>query len=437
MNERPPRPSFAQALRVWLEIGLLSFGGPTGQIALMHRELVEKRRWVSDSRFLHALNYCMLLPGPEAQQLAIYIGWLLHRTWGGIVAGALFVLPGALVMWGISVVYVLFGRLPAMEAVFYGLKPAVIAIVAAAVLRIGRRALRNHVLWGIALLAFVAIFFFKAPFPLILAGAALVGFLCGLRWPEIFDASTGHGSGTKPGGADYVIGDDEIHSRPTVGRTVVTVAIWSVVWLLPVLGCVLAFGPAHVLTTESLFFSKAALVTFGGAYAVLPYVAQQAVEHHDWLTAPQMLDGLGLAETTPGPLILVLQFVGFLGGWHAPGGGLWLATLAAALTSWVTFVPGFLFIFAGAPFVESSRGNRRLSTALSAITAAVVGVILNLAVWFGWHVIFPAGRGVDGFSLAAAVFFFVALQKGKWSVLPLLGIAALAGLIWKWLLGMA
>jgi chromate transporter len=437
MNERPPRPSFVQALRVWLEIGLLSFGGPTGQIALMHRELVEKRRWISDSRFLHALNYCMLLPGPEAQQLAIYIGWLLHRTWGGIVAGALFVLPGALVMWGISVVYVLFGKLPAMEAVFYGLKPAVIAIVAAAVLRIGRRALRNRVMWGLALLAFVAIFFFKAPFPLILVSAALVGFLGGLRWPELFDATAGHGANGHADDARYVVGDDAIHTPPSLARMLVTAAVWAVVWLLPVLGCLLALGPAHVLTAEGLFFSKAALVTFGGAYAVLPYVAQQAVERYGWLTAPQMLDGLGLAETTPGPLVLVLQFVGFLGGWHAPGGGLMLATLAAALTSWVTFVPGFLFIFAGAPFVESSRGNLRLSTALSAITAAVVGVILNLAVWFGWHVIIPAGRGVDGFSLAAAIAFFVALQKGKWSVLPLLGVAALAGLIWKCLLGMA
>lgn len=436
MNERSSRPGFAQALRVWLEIGLLSFGGPTGQIALMHRELVEKRRWISDSRFLHALNYCMLLPGPEAQQLAIYIGWLLHRTWGGIVAGALFVLPGALVMWGISVVYVLFGKLPAMEAVFYGLKPAVIAIVAAAVLRIGKRALRNPVLWGVALLAFVAIFFFKAPFPLILAGAGAVGFLGGLRWPEIFDATAGHGAASC-GDESYVIADGDAHVRPSLGRTLATAAAWAVVWLLPVAGCLLALGPAHVLTAEGLFFGKAALVTFGGAYAVLPYVAQQAVERHGWLTAPQMLDGLGLAETTPGPLVLVLQFVGFLGGWHAPGGGLMLATLAAALTSWVTFVPGFLFIFAGAPFVESSRGNLRLSTALSAITAAVVGVILNLAMWFGWQVILPNGRGLDGFPLAAAIVFFVALQKGKWSVLPLLGVAALAGLIWKCLLGMA
>jgi chromate transporter len=379
----------------------------------------------------------MLLPGPEAQQLAIYIGWLLHRTWGGIVAGALFVLPGALVMWGISVVYVLFGKLPAMAAVFYGLKPAVIAIVAAAVLRIGRRALRNPVLWGIAPLAFVAIFFFKVPFPLILAAAALVGFLGGLRWPQFFDATAGHGANGRANDALYVVGDDVIHARPSVARMLITAAVWAVVWLLPVLGCVLALGPTHVLAAEGLFFGKAALVTFGGAYAVLPYVAQQAVERYGWLTAPQMLDGLGLAETTPGPLVLVLQFVGFLGGWHAPGGGLMLATLAAALTSWVTFVPGFLFIFAGAPFVESSRGNLRLSTALSAITAAVVGVILNLAVWFGWHVILPAGRGVDGFSLVAAILFFVALQKGKWSVLPLLGVAALAGLIWKWLLGMA
>jgi chromate transporter len=436
MNKPPLRPTFVQTLRVWLEIGLLSFGGPTGQIALMHRELVEKRRWLSDTRFLHALNYCMLLPGPEAQQLAIYIGWLLHRAWGGIVAGALFVLPGALVMWGITVVYVLFGKLPEIEAVFYGLKPAVIALVAAAVLRIGRRALRNRVMWSLALLAFVAIFFFKAPFPLILASAALVGFLGGLRWPQIFDATTGHGSAAKSDGADYVIGDDEIHARPSVGHAIATAAVWGVMWLLPVLGCVLALGPSHVLTAEGLFFSKAAVVTFGGAYAVLPYVAQQAVENHGWLTAPQMLDGLGLAETTPGPLILVLQFVGFLGGWHAPGGGLLLATLAAALTSWVTFVPGFLFIFAGAPFIENSRGNSRLSTALSAITAAVVGVILNLAVWFGWHVILPVGRGVDVFSLAAAVMFFIALQKWNWSTPLLLGVAALAGLGWKMLLGM-
>ena len=427
----PRHPTFAEALRVWVKIGLLSFGGPTGQIGLMHRELVERRKWVSDGRFLHALNYCMLLPGPEAQQLAIYVGWLLHRVWGGLAAGALFVLPGAVLMWAISWLYVTQGDVPLVAAVFYGLKPAVLAIVAAAVLRIGRKALKNPVMWGISATAFAAIFFFQAPFPAIILGAGLVGLWGGRKHPGIFDITGGHGQGGGAGGG-YVIDDGMAAGlgRPTWRRAVGTAAGWAVVWVLPVLAAAWIFGDGHVLAREGVFFSKASLVTFGGAYAVLPYVAQQAVETHGWLSATQMMDGLGLAETTPGPLILVLQFVGFLGGWNEAGGmsPLLLATLAAGLTSWVTFVPGFLFIFTGAPFVESGRGNLRLNTALSAVTAAVVGVVLNLAVWFGWNIIVPEPGRADYLGTGLAVVFFVLLQRFKWDVLWVVGAGAAAGL---------
>ncbi len=427
----PEHPTFFRALVIWVKIGLLSFGGPTGQIALMHRELVERHRWVSNGRFLHALNYCMLLPGPEAQQLAIYIGWLLHRVRGGLVAGLLFVLPGAVLMAGISVVYVLFGRVPVVEALFYGLKPAVMAIVAGAVLRIGKKALRNRVMWTIAVLSFCAIFFLNIPFPIIILGAGLIG-LAGGKWrPELFDMTASHG----PVGAarDSVI-DDAISANikaPTLRATVRTIGFWAVLWLLPVALCVVLLGPQHVLAREGLFFSKAAIVTFGGAYAVLPYVAQQAVENYGWLTAAQMMDGLGLAETTPGPLILVLQFVGFLGGWTADGvaSPLVMALLAAGLTSWVTFMPGFLFIFAGAPYIERSRGNLHLNSALSAVTAAVVGVVLNLSVWFAWHVVVPVSGQLDWIAGAAALVFFVLLQRFKWDVLAVVGAGAAFGLV--------
>jgi chromate transporter len=428
----PPHPTFLQALAVWVKIGLLSFGGPAGQIALMHRELVDRRKWVSDKRFLHALNYCMLLPGPEAQQLAVYTGWLLHGVRGGIVAGALFVLPGALFMLGISAAYVFFGQVPWFEAIFYGLKAAVMAIVAAAVWRIGGKVLKNPVMWAIAVLSFVAIFQFGVPFPVIVISALVIGLTLGRRFPRFFTSAGGHGGGAEETSEQYVISDqvsDRI-SMPTLKGSLFKSAFWLALWILPLVVCLSWLGRGHVLTEEALFFSKAAMVTFGGAYAVLPYVAQQAVEVHAWLSPAQMMDGLGLAETTPGPLILVLQFVGFLGGWNEPGGlsPLAMAVLAAGVTTWVTFIPGYLFIFVGAPFIERGRGNLSFDTALSAVTAAVAGVILNLAVWFSWHVIRPEPGGFDWIPLVAAAVFLFLLRKAKWDVLAVVGLGALLGL---------
>lgn len=439
---QPPRaPTFREALGVWVKIGLLSFGGPTGQIALMHQELVEKRRWISDGRFLHALNYCMLLPGPEAQQLSIYIGWLLHRTWGGIVAGALFVLPGAALMWLVSWVYVAHGQVPWIEAIFYGLKPAVMGIVAFAVLRIGKKALKNAVLWSVAAAAFVGIYFLKLPFPLIVGAAGVVGLLGGKFWPEKFHVAGGHGAGGKPragaSAAGAAVIDDHVavrdEHRPTLGGALGTGAVGLTLWVLPLVALGLWLGVEHVLFGEGVFFSKAAVVTVGGAYSVLPYVAQQAVETHGWLTAPQMLDGLGLAETTPGPLILVLQYVGFLGAWGdpAPFSPLVAATLGSGITLWCTFVPSFLFVFLGAPHIEALRGQKLLTCALSAITAAVVGVVLNLAVWFALGVLFPAGGATDWFAVVVSVGVFVGLIRFKWEVIPVvLGCAAL-GAAWR------
>jgi chromate transporter len=429
-------PTFWQALRVWIRIGLLSFGGPTGQIALMHRELVERRRWISDSRFLHALNYCMLLPGPEAQQLAIYIGWLLHRAWGGLAAGALFVIPGAVLLWLISYIYVTFGSVPVVNAVFYGLKPAVMAIVAAAVFRIGKKVLKNQVMWSISAFAFIGIFFLGVPFPLIIICAGLIGLIGGKFFPNKFSITLGHG--TSAGRGDSVIIDAVSSAHipaPTLARTMGVSSFWLAIWFLPVLLVFMWVGKDHSLFREGLFFSKAAVVTFGGAYAVLPYVAQQAVDNYQWLSTTQMMDGLGLAETTPGPLILVLQFVGFLGGWQQPGelSPLLAATVGALLTSWVTFVPGFLFIFAGAPYIERMRGNLRMSNALSTITAAVVGVVLNLAVWFALSVIFPGGN-VDWFSIAVAAIAFGGIQKWKWDIIPVIIGAGLLGVVYKMLL---
>lgn len=434
--DSPPHPTFRETLGVWLKIGLLSFGGPTGQIALMHRELVEKRRWIGDGRFLHALNYCMLLPGPEAQQLSVYVGWLLHRVWGGVAAGVLFVLPGALLLWGLSWLYVAHGQTPWLAAAFYGLKPAVVGIVAAAVLRIGKKALKRPAHWAVAAAAFVGIWFLKAPFPVIVFGAALVG-LFGERFaPAHFSASAGHAAGkTNASAAPSLIDDHDAppeHGRPTFGGSARTFVVCVALWLAPLLLLVAWLGREHVLVREGVFFSKAALVTFGGAYAVLPYVAQQAVEHHAWLTAPQMLDGLGLAETTPGPLILVLQYVGFLGAWSeaAPFSPLTAATLGAGITLWCTFVPSFLFVFLGAPWIEAMRGRRLLGGALTAITAAVVGVILNLALWFALGVFFPAGAGLDVFALVVALAVFVGLWRFNWSVVPVVLACAALGAAW-------
>jgi chromate transporter len=431
-------PSFAEAFRFWLKLGFISFGGPTGQIAIMHSELVEKKRWISDSRFLHALNYCMLLPGPEAQQLATYIGWLLHKTWGGVIAGALFVLPSMFILWALSLVYVAFGNVPWVAAIFYGLKPAVLAIVASAVIRIGSKALKNEVMWTLAAIAFVAIYFFKVPFPLIIVSAAVIGCVGGAVRRDKFLVIGRHSA--NPGALETTVIHDGAgaaeHTRPSLARALCVSGIWLALWWMPVLAVALWLGADHTLFREAIFFSKAAMVTFGGAYAVLPYVSQQAVETHGWLTASQMLDGLGLAETTPGPLIMVLQFVGFLGGWNQPGTlpPLLSATIGAFITTWTTFIPCFLWIFLGAPHIEQLRGNEKLSTALSAVTAAVVGVILNLAVWFGLHVIFPPGIAVDWFALILCAIVFIGMVKWKWDVIPVVLSAGALGLIYKLLL---
>ena len=414
-----PAPTFREALRFWLKLGFISFGGPTGQIAIMHTELVEKKKWIGEERFLHALNFCMLLPGPEATQLATYCGWLLHGRRGGLVAGVLFVLPSALLLWALSWVYVAHGSLPWVAAIFHGLKAAVTAIVVAAVIRIGQRALKTRAAWVLAAVAFAAIFFAQVPFPLIIAGAAVVGWFSFARL----------GAGAKP-----LAGADTVAAPASSTSTLRVSLLLFVLWWLPPLVAGLVQGWDGVLAREGIFFSKAAMVTFGGAYAVLPYVQQQAVEHYGWLTATQMLDGLGLAETTPGPLIMVVQFVGFLGGWNAPGAltPLAMATLGAAMTTWTTFLPCFLWVFLGAPHVERLRNNVRLSGALGAVTAAVVGVILNLAVWFGWQVLFPGGwSGADAFAIGLALAAFVALQFFRVGIVTVVLASGAAGLLWS------
>jgi chromate transporter len=426
------RPSFAEAFRFWLKLGFISFGGPAGQIAIMQTELVEKKKWISQSRFLHALNFCMLLPGPEAQQLAIYSGWLLHKTWGGIVAGTLFVIPSMFVLWALSFIYAAYGNVPWIAAVFYGLKPAVMAIVAVAVIRMGQKALKNPVMWCIAVVAFAGIFFFRIPFPVIIFGAALVGFLGERVWPTAFVVA-GTGDGNKD---DSVLSDDDEspdHARPSWSRAARISLVCLALWWTPILLAGCWQGWDHTLFKEGLFFSKAAVVTFGGAYAVLPYVAQQAVDTFGWLQAGQMIDGLGLAETTPGPLIMVLQFVGFMGGWNNPGllPPLLAGTLGGLITTWVTFVPCFLWILLGAPHIEQLRSNTKLTAALSAVTAAVVGVILNLAVWFGLHALFPTGRAIDWFALVVGVIAFVGLLKWKWNVISVVIGSGIAGLLYR------
>ncbi|HVR98547.1 MAG TPA: chromate efflux transporter [Thermoanaerobaculia bacterium] len=428
---------FSEGIRVWTRVALQSFGGPAGQIAVMHRILVEEKRWVSEERFLHALNYCMLLPGPEAQQLATYVGWLLHRTPGGLVAGTLFVLPGLVAILALSILYVTYRQVGFVQGLFFGLKPAVMAVVVEAVFRIGRRALKNEVLAGLAAAAFVAIFFLEVPFPWIVLGAGAVGFLGGRVRPDLF----------LPASADATSDVLSAHVRPSARRALKILTICLLLWLLPLLGLGAAFGGDSVFVEEGIFFSKMAVVTFGGAYAVLAYVGQAAVETHGWLAPGEMLDGLGLAETTPGPLIMVLQFVGFLGAYRNPGG---LAPLAAGVlgslvTVWVTFVPCFLWIFLGAPYIERLRGNRALASALAGITAAVVGVILNLAVWFSLHTLFgevgethrfgmrlmvPDWRTLDLAALAIAVFAFLALFRWKLGMGKTLAASAAAGVVW-------
>jgi chromate transporter len=425
-------PSFGEAFRFWLKLGFISFGGPTGQIAIMQTELVENKKWISQSRFLHALNFCMLLPGPEAQQLAIYVGWLLHKTWGGIVAGALFVIPSMFVLWGLSFVYAAYGNIPWIAAVFYGLKPAVMAIVACAVIRIGQKALKNPAMWSIAALAFIAIFFFKLPFPAIVFSAGLIGLIGGQLWKQRFDALSAHGAKDDD---TAVLSDQQDlpeHTKPSWTRALRICVICGLLWWTPILLLGLWLGWDHTVFREGVFFSKAAMVTFGGAYAVLPYVAQQAVENYGWLKPGQMMDGLGLAETTPGPLIMVLQFVGFIGAWQNPQGlsPIVAGSLGALITTWATFVPCFLWIFLGAPHIEQLRGNVKLTTALSAVTAAVVGVVLNLAVWFAIHVLFP-DRQLDWFALVLSAVAFVGMLKWKWEVIPVVIGSGLVGLVYK------
>jgi len=395
--------SFGEAFRVWLRVAMLSFGGPAGQIAVMHRILVEEKNWISESRFLHALNYCMLLPGPEAQQLATYIGWLLHRTAGGIMAGGLFIVPGIVAIMGLSYIYAAYGNVAFIEALFFGLKAAVLAIVVQAVVRVGKRALRNRVMIALAAIAFVAIFFFNLPFPIIIIAAGVIGYLGARSGRPEFAAVEHGGGGKKTAAVDSMLGEElPEHVRPSVARALKVSSIWLLLWLVPVAALLIAFGQANVFSQIALFFSKMAMVTFGGAYAVLAYVAQQAVEHYHWVQPREMLDGLGMAETTPGPLIMVLQFVGFMAAFRDPGtlSPMVAATLGGLLATWVTFTPCFLWIFLGAPFIETLRGNKGLAGALTAITAAVVGVILNLSIWFALHTLFRETTPVRSLGLS-------------------------------------
>ena len=430
--DRPDIPSFGEAVRYWLRLGCISFGGPAGQIAVMHKELVEKRRWISETHFLHALNFCMMLPGPEAQQLATYLGWRLHGWRGGVAAGALFVLPSMFLLYALSWVYMAGGHLPWLAAVFHGLMAAVIAVVTEAVLRIGGRALRSPSLWVLAAASFGAIYFLKVSFVLIIVSAAVIGWV-GSQWaPRQFPSGTGHGPTDEAGGSGCL----ELPPVPAASwrRSARIVAVCLTLWWAPILALGAWLGWASTAFQQGAFFSKAALVTFGGAYAVLPYVAQQAVEKFGWLSHSQMMSGLALAETTPGPLIMVLQFVGFVGGWQHPPGGLSPlagATVGALVTTWATFLPCFLFVFLGAPHVEHLRRQPRLGAALMAITAAVVGVILNLGVTFAANALWPEpGRRFDGFIAVLALAAFVALQRFKIGLIPVIGACALAGLGW-------
>lgn len=435
----PKAVGFWQAFRFWLKLGFISFGGPAGQIAIMHQELVENRRWISERRFLHALNYCMVLPGPEAQQLATYIGWLMHRTWGGIVAGALFVLPSLLILVALSWVYIAFGQVTWVSGLFYGIKPAVTAIVVHAAHRIGSRALKNGWLWAIAAASFVAIFALSLPFPAIVAGAALMGYVGGRIAPDKFRAGGGHGKGDRSYGSALI--DDETptpsHARFRWARLMQVTVAGAALWLVPMGLLAFFFGWSHTLTQMGWFFTKAALLTFGGAYAVLPYVYQGAVTHYGWLTPTQMIDGLALGETTPGPLIMVVTFVGFVGGYVKAIFGpehLFLAgTLAATLVTWFTFLPSFLFILAGGPLVESTHGDIKFTAPLTAITAAVVGVILNLALFFGYHVLWPAGfgGGFDAVSAVIALVAAIALFYFKRNVIHVIAACAVLGLVLK------
>ena len=446
----PGEISFSAALRVWAKIGLLSFGGPAGQVALMHKELVEDRKWIDEERFLHALNYCMLLPGPEAQQLATYIGWLMHKTRGGLAAGLLFVLPGFAAILGLSVLYASYKELPAIAALFFGLKAAVLAVVVEAVLRVGKRALKTRLMLVLAALAFVGIFFFDVPFPIVVLTAGLFGYFGSRAFPAAFPAPTkAQVTGEHGTVIDRMAEAGELaHTNPSSARALRVLALCLLLWSLPFVLVRLTLGTESVFFDEGVFFSQAALVTFGGAYAVLAYIAQRAVETYGWLLPGEMVDGLGLAETTPGPLIMVVQFVGFLGAYRHPGelSPLVAGVLGSLMTVWVTFVPCFLWIFLGAPYIEALRGNRSLSAALSAITAAVVGVILNLSLWFGLHVVFrqvderhqhalrlyvPDLSSVDLAAAVLAALAMLAMFRFKLGLPKTLAASAVLGLGWK------
>ena len=447
MSAEPPAHgvSFGAAFRVWLRVALLSFGGPAGQIAVMHRIIIEEKRWISEARFLHALNYCHLLPGPEAQQLAIYIGWLMHKVRGGLVAGVLFVIPGVIALMALSWIYVLWGDIGFVAGLFFGLKAAVLAVVIEAVLRVGRRALKSRLLVGIAALAFLALFLFAVPFPAVVAGAGLVGL--GAHWLG-YSVAGRHGNAE-----DDLLGEaTPDHARPSLGRAGLTLAIWLPLWLAPVALLAVWRGSGDVFARLALFFSQVAVVSFGGAYAALSYVAQQAVDVHHWLQPGEMLAGLGMAETTPGPLIMVVQYVGFLAGYRTQGAlpPLLAGTLAGLLVTWVTFTPCFLWVFLGAPYVEALRGARALGAALSGVTAAVVGVILNLAVWFGLHVAFRASVPWHGFGMqlnlpllssidvaatTLAIAAALALFRFRVGVIGTLAGCSLAGVVWRLAVG--
>lgn len=441
----PPSPqvvSFWQAFRLWLKIGFIGFGGPAGQIAIMHRELVEQRRWISERRFLHALNFCMLLPGPEGQQLATYMGWLMHRTWGGIVAGVLFVLPSLFFLIALSWIYIAFGDTPLVSGLFYGIKPAITAVVVQAVHRIGSRALKNGLMWAIAAGAFVAIFTMNVPFPAIVAGAALIGYIGGRVTPDKFRAGGAHRAADKSYGPALIDDNTPIPSHALFrwSGLLRVAAMGCLLWLIPMAFLLGTYGWDHTLTQMGWFFTKAALLTFGGAYAVLPYIYQGAVGHYSWLTPTQMVDGLALGEANPGPLIMVVAFVGFVGAYvqalFGPDMLFVAGAVAAALVTWFTFLPSFIFILAGGPFVESTRGDLRFTAPLTAITAAVVGVILNLAVFFAYHVLWPKGLAghFDWVSALITIGAAVALFRFKRNVIHVIAACAVLGLILKTLI---
>ncbi len=434
---QPPAPvSLGEAFRYWLKLGFISFGGPTGQIAIMHQDLVERKRWISEKRFLHALNYCMVLPGPEATQLATYIGWMMHRTLGGVIAGGLFVLPSLVILAALTWIYLVFGNLPLVAGAFYGIKPAVTAIVLFAAYRIGSRALKNGFLWSISLAAFVAILAFHAPFPYIVLGAGILGYLGGRIVPEKFATGGSHGNTDKRYGAALI--DDNTptpaHASFRWSRFARILLVFLAIWGGALGALVGVFGWDSTLAQMGWFFTKASLLTFGGAYAVLPYVYQGAVEHYQWLTGAQMIDGLALGETTPGPLIMVVAFAGFVGAWtHAALGpdALALAGCAgAAVATFFTFLPSFLFILLGGPLVESTHGDLRFTAPLTGITAAVVGVIVNLALFFAWHVLWPAGWGdrFDWFSLGVGLVAIAALWRYRSGMIPVILACGAAGL---------